>query len=85
MRQIIKTSVSLEKSLLRQIDALAQELDISRSRLFVLAIEEFIHRHENQKLLEAINAAYDDLPNSEEENLRNIRHRYHRELVEAEW
>jgi metal-responsive CopG/Arc/MetJ family transcriptional regulator len=85
MAQVIKTGISLEKSLLKQIDALAHELEISRSRLFVLAVEEFIHRRENQKLLESINAAYDDLPDSEEENLRNTWRRYHRELVEAEW
>ena len=71
----IKTAISLQGSLLEQVDALARELDVSRSRLFVLAAEEFIQRHKNQKLLEAINAAYDDSPDEDEQAvLQKMRH-----------
>ncbi len=62
----IKTAISLEESLFERVDALAKELNISRSHLFALAAQEFIERHENQHLLEAINAAYDDLPDPHE-------------------
>ncbi len=80
----IKTAISLQKSLLEQVDALARELDISRSRLFVLAAEEFMQRHENLKLLEKINAAYDDSPDPEEQAvLRGMRNQ-HRRLVEEQ-
>ena len=79
----IKTAISLQESLLGKVDALAQELDISRSRLFVLAAEEFIQRHKNRELLEAVNIAYDDSPDTEEEMLRqNMLHK-HRRLVEG--
>lgn len=81
----IKTAISLQGSLLEQVDALARELDVSRSRLFVLAAEEFIQRHKNQELLEAINAAYDDSPHEEEQAvLQKMRHQ-HRRLMEKEW
>ena len=81
----IKTAISLQGSLLEQVDALARELDVSRSRLFVLAVEEFIQRHKNQELLEAINAAYDDSPDAEEQAvLQKMRHQ-HRRLVEKQW
>lgn len=81
----IKTAISLQESLLEQVDALARELDISRSRLFVLAAQEFIQRHKNRGLLEAINAAYDDSPDPEEETvLRGMRYQ-HRRLVEEQW
>ncbi len=81
----IKTAISLQGSLLEQVDALARELDVSRSRLFALAAEEFIQRHKNQELLEAINAAYDDSPDEEEQAvLQKMRHQ-HRRLVEKQW
>ncbi len=62
----VKTAISLQKSLLDQVDQLAQRLDISRSHLFVLAAEEFIQRRKNQELLAAINAAYDNSSDLEE-------------------
>jgi metal-responsive CopG/Arc/MetJ family transcriptional regulator len=81
----IKTAISLQESLLDKVDALAKELDISRSRLFVLAAEEFIQRHRNRELLEAINIAYDDSPDTEEEMLRQKMRHKHRRLVEGQW
>ena len=81
----IKTAISIEKPLFEQVDALAHELKISRSRLFVLAAQEFIKRYKNQKLLDAINDAYDDLPDSAEKTtLRQMRSR-HFELVRDQW
>ncbi|MBW1701519.1 MAG: CopG family transcriptional regulator [Deltaproteobacteria bacterium] len=81
----IKTAISIEKPLFEQVDALAHELKIPRSRLFVIAAREFIKRHKNQKLLDAINDAYDDLPSSEEETtLQQMRFR-HFELVKNQW
>ena len=78
----VKTAISLQKALLEQVDALARELKISRSHLFVLAAEEFMQRYENQKLLEEINAAYDGSPDPEEQAvLRGMRH-HHRRVVE---
>ncbi len=80
----IKTAISLQGSLLEQVDALARELDVSRSRLFVLAAEEFIQRHKNQELLEAINAAYDDFPDPEEQAVLRGMRRQHRRLTEKQ-
>ena len=81
----VKTAISLQQPLFEQVEALAQELQISRSRLFVLAVEAFIQRYQNQKLLEAINEAYDDLPDAEEESLRKKMRQQHRQLVEGQW
>ena len=81
----VKTAISLRRSLFEQVDALAQELQISRSRLFVLAVEAFIQRYQNRKLLEAINEAYGDLPDSEERALRDKMRQQHRRMVEGQW
>jgi len=61
------------------------KMQVSRSRLFVLAIEEFIRRHENRRLLQALNDAYDDVTDSDEQALRDKMHQWHRQLVEGQW
>ena len=81
----VKTAVSLRKDLFEQVEALANEMKISRSRLFVLALEEFLRRHQNQQLLEQINAAYDETPDPSEQALRRRMRRQHRQIVEGEW
>ena len=81
----VKTAISLQQSLFEQVDALAQELEISRSRLFVLAVEGFIRRYQNRQLLEAINEAYADLPDPEEQALRDKMRQQHRLMVEGQW
>ncbi len=81
----VKTAISLQQPLFEQIDALAQELHISRSRLFVLAFEAFIQRHQNRQLLEAINEAYGDLPDPEEQALRDRMRQQHRRMVDGQW
>lgn len=90
MMASVRTAVSIHKSLFDQVEDLAHEMQISRSRLFVLAVEEFIERHrmeryQNQKLLEEINAAYKDAPDSAEQDLQQHMRRRHRELVKGEW
>lgn len=81
----VKTAISMQQSLFEEVDALAQELELSRSRLFVLAVEEFIQRHHNRRLQEAVDAAYDDLPESDEQALRRQRRLKHRQMLEGQW
>lgn len=53
--------------------------------LFLLGVKEFIRRHENRKLLEALNDAYDDVPDSDEQAVRDKMRQRHRQLVEGQW
>ena len=78
----IKTAISIERPLFQEIEALAEEMEVSRSHLFSLAARDFIQYRRSQKLLDAINAAYDDLPDTDEERLvrTNMRSK-HRRLV----
>jgi metal-responsive CopG/Arc/MetJ family transcriptional regulator len=80
----VKTAISIQQSLFEQADALARELHISRSRLFALAVEDFMQRYENQRLLERINDAYADITPEEQALLRSMR-RQQRQMVEGEW
>ena len=81
----VKTAISVDETLFEKVETLAQELSISRSRLFALAAQEFIEKHENQHLFEAINAAYDDLPDTQEQALQQQMRVQHREIVEGQW
>jgi metal-responsive CopG/Arc/MetJ family transcriptional regulator len=81
----IKTAISVEKPLFDEVDALAQEMEVSRSYLFAVAVREYIQRHKSQKTLEAINAAHDDLPDPAEGSLQTRMRRKHRELVNDQW
>ena len=80
----IKTAISIEKPIFDQVNDLAKNLNISRSRLFVLAAEEFIQRHTNMELLQAINEAYDDLPDDDKKIVEKMRPR-HLKMVKNQW
>lgn len=78
----IKTAISIPDSLYNQAESLANDMKISRSKLFSLAIEEYLRQHRNQQLLQSINEAYTDgLDRSEELMLQGMR-RHQRHLKE---
>jgi len=81
----IKTAISIDEPLFEQVENLAHELNISRSRIFAMAVTEFIQRHRNQQLLEAINAAYDDVPEISEESLQSKMRSKQLKMVRDQW
>jgi len=80
----VKTAISIEESLFREVDQLADEMNTSRSRLIEMAVSEFVHRQKSKKLLEEINSAYDDTPDAMEGELRRAMKAKHRQLLESE-
>jgi predicted transcriptional regulator len=81
----VKTAISLQKPLFDQVEALAEKMNVPRSRIFALAVEEFLRRHQSQRLLQRINEAYADAPDPAEAALRRRMRRQHRQIVEGEW
>jgi metal-responsive CopG/Arc/MetJ family transcriptional regulator len=81
----VKTAVSIKKSLFEEVESLARKMKIPRSRLFTLALEDYIRRQENRKLLMQIDAAYTEEPDPAEETLRRQYRHQHRRMVEGEW
>lgn len=76
--------ISIPDFLYEQASNLAQEMQISPSDLFSLALEEYLHLHHSQRLLQSINDAYaDGLDNSEQTMLEGMR-RHQKRLVESE-
>jgi metal-responsive CopG/Arc/MetJ family transcriptional regulator len=81
----IKTAISIQESLFDQVNDLAEELQMPRSQLFALAIEEFIKRYENRSIFETLNEVYGEAPDSDEEALQQGMRRQQRQLVEGQW
>ena len=81
----VKTAVSIKKSLFEQAESLARKMRVPRSRLFAIALEDYIRRQENRKFLMQINAACGEESDLDEESLRRQHRRQHRRLVEGEW
>jgi metal-responsive CopG/Arc/MetJ family transcriptional regulator len=83
--QAMKTAISIEKNLFDQADNLARTMKVSRSKLFVIALQEFIEHQKNKDMLAKINAAYADEPDTTEQTLRRKSRQQHRRIVGGEW
>lgn len=81
----IRIAISIDKALFVRANALARKLKVSRSRLFVIALEDFIREQENRELLEKINAVYENEPDEPEKILRRKSRKSHRRLIEGQW
>lgn len=56
----MKTAVSLPDSLFRKVDKAAAELGVARSRLFAMALEEFLRNRQQADVTERLNEVYRD-------------------------
>lgn len=69
----VKTAISLDESLFHQIEAVVDELKLSRSHFFAMIAEEYLRKRKNQKIVDALNEAYADGPDEEEiETMRRM-------------
>jgi metal-responsive CopG/Arc/MetJ family transcriptional regulator len=55
----MKTAISLPDSVYEEADSLAAKLHVSRSQLYVMALERFIREHQSQNLTAQIDAYID--------------------------
>ena len=85
MANTIKTAISIQKSLFEQAESLAQELNVSRSELFGMAIETFVRNHQNQILLQEINEAYSEEQDTSDQVRLSKMRKQHRKVVRNEW
>ena len=62
----IKTAISLEEELFNKVKKLAKDMNLSRSKLFTLAVKDFLQKQENKKILAQLNSAYSDSQDEED-------------------
>lgn len=58
----MKTAISVEDRLLQEADQTARQMGLSRSRLFSLAVEEYLRQRRQQQMLEQLNQVYSGRP-----------------------
>ncbi|OGR01728.1 MAG: hypothetical protein A2505_00770 [Deltaproteobacteria bacterium RIFOXYD12_FULL_55_16] len=80
----VKTAISLEENLFNQVNQLANDMQVSRSKLFTLAVKDFLKKQESNKLLAQLNAAYSDSPSEEEKSILKAMHGKQRQIVAQE-
>lgn len=81
----VKTAISLEEKLFKTVEKTAKQMHSTRSRLVTIALEEYLQRQKNRKMLEQINTAYEEGPTEEEKKLLKRSTKLHKKLVAGEW
>src|SRR5579859_4315161 len=62
----MKTAISVEDELLQEADRTAREMGLSRSRLFSVALKDFLKQRRNAAIVEQLNRVYAKGPTPEE-------------------
>jgi metal-responsive CopG/Arc/MetJ family transcriptional regulator len=65
----VKTAISIEDKLLKEADKTAQLLGLSRSRLFAIAVGDFLDRQRREQTLRRLNEVYAKGQEPAEKNL----------------
>lgn len=65
----MKTAISIDDGLLRQADETARLMGLSRSRLFALAVGDFLNRKRQDQMLYRLNEVYANEPEAGEKVL----------------
>ena len=79
----MKTAISINDSLLQEADETARLMGLSRSRLFAVAIGEFLQRRRREQLLQRLNEVYaDGMEPAEKRVVKGIKARARRTVKE---
>ena len=78
----MKTAISIDDELLNEADETARSMGVSRSRLFALAVADFLNRQRREEMLRRLNEVYSSGPASEKRLLRGIKDKVRRSVKE---
>jgi metal-responsive CopG/Arc/MetJ family transcriptional regulator len=82
---IVKTAISVDEKLFKEAHRMARKLGIPRSRLFSMALEEYMRQEENKVLLQRLNQAYAGGSDQAERKAMGAMRRKQRAMVEGGW
>ena len=80
----VKTAISLDEELLMKVNRLSNDLHVSRSKVFTLAVQDYLKKQENQSLLAQLNEAYEDFPGEEERGISKSMRIKQSKIIEQE-
>ena len=82
----VKTAISMPEGLFKELEAAAEEMQLSRSKVFALAVKEFLRERENRRMLDQLNRIYGVELDEEERNLaKAMKTRLRRLIAREEW
>ncbi len=82
----VKTAISLDEELLLKVNRLANDLHVSRSKIFTLAVQNYLKIQENKSLLAQLNEAYEDFPiEKEKEVSKSMRIKHSKIIGQESW
>ncbi len=68
----MKTAISLPDELFARAEELASRLGIARSRLYALALAEYVERHSSSSITHRLNAVYQQEDSALEDDLARL-------------
>lgn len=81
----MKTAISIDDGLLREADETARRMGLSRSRLFSLAVGDFLRRQHREQMLLRLNEVYaNEMEPAEKRVLKGIKAKVRR-TVKDRW
>ena len=78
----MKTAISLPDEVFEAAEELAEELGVSRSHLYALALTEFVEQHRRDEVTERLDAIYGGSDSTLDPALADLQHR---SLPPEEW
>jgi hypothetical protein len=78
----MKTAISINDGLLHEADNTARRMGLSRSRLFALALSDFLQRQRREQMLLRLNEVYADGMETETPLLKGIKRKVRRAVKE---
>jgi metal-responsive CopG/Arc/MetJ family transcriptional regulator len=81
----LKTAISLDGNLLHQADRTARAMGLSRSRLFSVALEEYLRRRQQELMIEQLNQVYSDRKQPGEARIAKRMKAKFRSTIEDRW
>ena len=79
----MKTAISIDDGLLLEADETAKRMGLSRSRLFALAVGDFLQRQRREQMLLRLNEVYaEGMEPAETPLLKGIKAKVHRAVKE---
>jgi metal-responsive CopG/Arc/MetJ family transcriptional regulator len=77
----VRTAISLDEGLLTKVDRLAENLHVSRSKVFTMAVQDYLKKQENRSLLARLNEAYEEFPSDDEREVSKSMRIKHAKIV----
>jgi metal-responsive CopG/Arc/MetJ family transcriptional regulator len=79
----MKTAISIDDQLLHDADRAAKRMGLSRSRLFSIALQDYLHQRRQQELLDQLNRVYASHPDlSEQRTAAKMKGKFRRTIKE---